>query len=108
MHELMVRGVTKTYAQGEAAMMALAGVDLDVHRSELMLLMGPSGSGKTTLLSVMGCILRPTSGTVHVLGDDITRLAPGSSPDLKKGTPPIATTTGLKPESTPCTCGTWP
>ncbi len=49
-------------------MRALDGVDLDVQRGELMLLMGPSGSGKTTLLSIMGCILRPTSGTVRMLG----------------------------------------
>jgi putative ABC transport system ATP-binding protein len=69
-----VRGVTKTYAQGEAAMRALDGVDLDVTRGELVLLMGPSGSGKTTLLSVMGCILRPTSGIVRVLGSDVSRL----------------------------------
>ena len=39
-------------------MRALDGVDLDVRRGELMLLMGPSGSGKTTLLSIMGCILQ--------------------------------------------------
>lgn len=69
-----VRDVTKTYAQGEAAMRALDGVDLDVTRGELVLLMGPSGSGKTTLLSVMGCILRPTSGVVRVLGTDVSRL----------------------------------
>jgi len=69
-----VRDVTKTYAQGEAAMRALDGVDLDVTRGELVLLMGPSGSGKTTLLSVMGCILRPTSGIVRVLGTDVSRL----------------------------------
>ena len=69
-----VRDVTKTYAQGEAAMRALDGVDLDVTRGELVLLMGPSGSGKTTLLSVMGCILRPTSGTVSILGTDVSRL----------------------------------
>jgi putative ABC transport system ATP-binding protein len=69
-----VRGVTKTYAQGEAAMRALDRVDLDVHRGELVLLMGPSGSGKTTLLSIMGCILRPSGGTVRVMGEEISRL----------------------------------
>ena len=69
-----VRDVTKTYAQGEAAMRALDGVDLDVTRGELVLLMGPSGSGKTTLLSVMGCILRPTSGNVRILGTEVSRL----------------------------------
>jgi putative ABC transport system ATP-binding protein len=84
MEVLQVRGVTKTYAQGEAAMTALGGVDLDVRRGELMLLMGPSGSGKTTLLSVMGCILRPTSGTVHVLGDDVTQLIEADLPAVRR------------------------
>jgi putative ABC transport system ATP-binding protein len=69
-----VRDITKTYAQGEAAMRALDGVDLDVSRGELVLLMGPSGSGKTTLLSIMGCILRPTAGTIRLLGLDVTNL----------------------------------
>lgn len=81
---LQVRGVTKTYAQGEAAMKALDGVDLDVRRGELMLLMGPSGSGKTTLLSVMGCILRPSSGSVTVLGDDTTQLPEAALPTIRR------------------------
>lgn len=81
---LEVRGVTKTYEQGEAAMRALDGVDLDVGPGELMLLMGPSGSGKTTLLSVMGCILRPTTGTVRVLGDETTQLAERALPTIRR------------------------
>lgn len=84
MSVLEVRDVVKTYAQGEAAMKALDGVDLDVRRGELMLLMGPSGSGKTTLLSVMGCILRPSSGTVRVLGDDITALPESELPAVRR------------------------
>ena len=75
--------VTKTYAQGEAAVRALDGVDLDVPRGELMLLMGPSGSGKTTLLSIMGCILRPTSGSVRVLGREVTGLAERDLPRVR-------------------------
>src|SRR5262245_17599850 len=78
-----VRDVTKTYAQGEAAMRALDGVDLDVSRGELVLLMGPSGSGKTTLLSIMGCILRPTSGSVRVLGREIAGLPERELPRVR-------------------------
>ena len=52
-------GLTKTYAQGEAAMRALDDVTLDLYAGDLALLVGPSGSGKTTLLSIMGCILAP-------------------------------------------------
>ena len=64
-------------------MHALDGVDLDVHRGELVLLMGPSGSGKTTLLSIMGCILRPSGGTVRILGRDITGLRERDLPRVR-------------------------
>ena len=73
-HAVSVRNVTKTYVQGGAALHALDGVDLDVNGGELVLLMGPSGSGKTTLLSIIGCILRPTSGVVRIFGRDVSSL----------------------------------
>jgi len=78
-----VRNVTKTYAQGGAALRALDGVDLDVEGGELVLLMGPSGSGKTTLLSVMGCILRPTSGVVRILGREVSSLDERQLPKVR-------------------------
>lgn len=65
---ISVRGVSKTYEEGASKVPALRGVDLNVFRGEVVLLMGPSGSGKTTLLSIMGCILRPTAGSVRVAG----------------------------------------
>jgi putative ABC transport system ATP-binding protein len=54
---------------------ALRGVDLDVYRGEITLLVGPSGCGKTTLLSVIAGIMRPTAGMVHVLGSDLATLS---------------------------------
>lgn len=72
---LQARGLRKVYAQGEAAMVAVDDVDLDVHHGELTLLMGPSGSGKTTLVSILGGILRPTSGTVSINGSSLDGLA---------------------------------
>ena len=78
-----VRNISKTYAQGEAAMRALDGVDLDVGRGELVLLMGPSGSGKTTLLSIMGCILRPSAGTVRILDRDVSSLPERELPRVR-------------------------
>jgi putative ABC transport system ATP-binding protein len=81
---IQARGLTKTYAQGEAAVRALDEVTLDLHAGELALLVGPSGSGKTTLLSIMGCILRPTRGTLRVLGDDVTRLAERDLPAIRR------------------------
>lgn len=70
-----IREVTKTYAEGAAAARALDRVNLDVRSGEVTLLMGPSGSGKTTLVSVMGCILRPTVGTVRIAGIEVAGLA---------------------------------
>jgi putative ABC transport system ATP-binding protein len=81
---VQARGLTKTYAQGEAAMRALDEVTLDLYGGELALLVGPSGSGKTTLLSIMGCILRPTSGSLRVLGDEVTRLAERDLPAIRR------------------------
>jgi putative ABC transport system ATP-binding protein len=66
---LEAKGVAKVLGQGAGEVHALRGVDLSLHGGELTLLMGPSGSGKTTLLSVLGCMLAPTSGTVHVCGN---------------------------------------
>ena len=69
------RDVVKIYGSGNAEVHALRGVDLDVYAGELTMLVGPSGCGKTTLLSVLAGILRPTSGSVDALGNDLTRLA---------------------------------
>lgn len=69
------RDVVKTYGSGNAEVHALRGVDLDVYPGELTMLVGPSGCGKTTLLSVLAGILRPTSGTVNVLGTELTKLS---------------------------------
>ena len=81
---LQAINLIKTYAQGEAAMRALDEVTFDLHAGELALLVGPSGSGKTTLLSIMGCILRPTSGSLRVLGDEVTRLAERDLPVIRR------------------------
>jgi putative ABC transport system ATP-binding protein len=80
---IRVRDVKKSYAEGSTVMQALNGVDFDVQRGEMVMLMGPSGSGKTTLLSVMGCILRATSGLVEVQGCDVTRLSERELPRLR-------------------------
>ena len=69
------RGVTKDFGKGDTKVRALRGVDLDVYPGQMTLLVGPSGCGKTTLLSVIAGILKPTSGSVDVLGHDITRVS---------------------------------
>jgi putative ABC transport system ATP-binding protein len=72
---LEVHGLTKTFGSGRATVCAVDGIDLTVHRGELVLVMGPSGSGKTTLLTLIGGLLRPTSGKVRVNGLEITSLS---------------------------------
>jgi len=71
---LQLAHVTRVFGHGDTQVRAVDGVDLSVHAGELVLVMGPSGSGKTTLLTVAGGLLRPTSGSVHINGVDITRL----------------------------------
>jgi len=78
-----VRELTKTYAEGAAAARALDHVSLDVYPGEVTLLMGPSGSGKTTLVSIMGCILRASSGSVRIAGREVTRLAENELPAVR-------------------------
>ena len=65
------RGVTKSYGTGDARVMALRGIDLDVRPGELLMLVGPSGCGKTTLISVITAILSQDSGNCEVLGQDL-------------------------------------
>lgn len=59
---IRLRGVTKQYGSGQAALMALKGVDIDIHAGEFVAIMGPSGSGKSTAMNVIGCLDTPSGG----------------------------------------------
>jgi putative ABC transport system ATP-binding protein len=69
------RGLTKSYGSGEGSVPALRGVDLDVRRGELLMLVGPSGCGKTTLISIITTILDQDAGSCDVLGHDVQRMS---------------------------------
>jgi len=69
-----LRGLTKTYGTGDAAFMALCGVDLDIRRGEFLAVMGPSGSGKSTLMNILGCLDSPTSGSYRFKGISVQTL----------------------------------
>jgi putative ABC transport system ATP-binding protein len=72
---IRIRQLTKIYRLGdEADVPALAGVDLDVPKGEHLAIMGSSGSGKSTLLNLLGCLDRPTSGSYHLGGNDVSLL----------------------------------
>ncbi|HUY24725.1 MAG TPA: ABC transporter ATP-binding protein [Candidatus Saccharimonadales bacterium] len=69
---LRVTGLTRSFG----GLPALAGVDLDLRRGEVVGLLGPNGSGKTTLINVISGVYQPTAGQVEVMGQNATGAAP--------------------------------
>ena len=69
------RGVTRVYGEGDTAVQALRGVDLDVGRGKLTGVMGPSGSGKSTLMHILAGLDKPTEGEVTIDGTSIAELS---------------------------------
>ena len=75
--------VTKIYVQGETRVEAVGGVSVALTPGKLYMLMGPSGSGKTTLLMLMGCLLTPTSGEVHIFNQEVSRMNEAELPRVR-------------------------
>ncbi|MBI2920981.1 MAG: ABC transporter ATP-binding protein [Planctomycetes bacterium] len=71
---IRLRALRREYRMGSQPVPALDGVDLDVPRGELLVLMGASGSGKSTLLNIIGCLDQPTSGSYGLEGREVTTL----------------------------------
>lgn len=70
-----LRDVVKEYQMGEVTVRALAGVSLDIGQGEHLALIGPSGSGKSTLMNTLGCLDRPSSGTYHLAGTEVSTMS---------------------------------
>jgi putative ABC transport system ATP-binding protein len=86
MSVIELQDVTRVYRIGEVETRALRGVTLTVEDGEFTAIVGPSGSGKTTLLQLLGCLDRPTNGTVRLKGQDVSQLNANQRADLRKGT----------------------
>lgn len=71
---LSLRGVRKSFADGEVNVEVLHGIDLELRTGEMTALIGPSGSGKSTLLNQIGLLDRPTAGSIELLGQEIGNL----------------------------------
>jgi putative ABC transport system ATP-binding protein len=78
--------VVHIYRRGEAEVVALRGVDLDVHPAETVALYGPSGSGKSTLIALLGGLLPPSAGQAWIGEHEIGRMSPRQLLRLRAGT----------------------
>jgi putative ABC transport system ATP-binding protein len=76
-HLIVLKDVAKTYHRGTEELHVLQGVNLAVDKGDFVAFMGPSGSGKTTLLNLLGGLDVPTTGSITVAGDEISRLSRG-------------------------------
>ncbi|MGD9764180.1 MAG: ABC transporter ATP-binding protein [Candidatus Binatia bacterium] len=80
---MSLRGVRKTYQRDGASVVALAGVDLDIHAGEFTAIMGRSGSGKSTLLHILGLLDAEYEGTYYFDGQLVSGLSPNELSRLR-------------------------
>jgi putative ABC transport system ATP-binding protein len=81
---VVARDVARRYGEGETAVDALRGVSVDIEHAKLTAVMGPSGSGKSTLMHILAGLDKPTGGTVHVAGTEITSLGDNALTKLRR------------------------
>ncbi len=75
MSVIAIKNITKIYKQNKIETRALNNVNLEINNKELTVFYGPSGSGKTTLLNIIGSLDSPSSGSLEINGEDITKMS---------------------------------
>lgn len=81
---LTAKNLKKIYGSKGHSYTALQGIDMEIALGEFVGIMGPSGAGKTTLLNIISTIDRPTSGTVHIDGEDIVKMSENQLSDFRR------------------------
>ncbi|QLC49188.1 ABC transporter ATP-binding protein [Methanolobus zinderi] len=80
---ITINGLKKSYQLGEMEVPILHGIDLNVKKGEFVAIMGPSGSGKSTLMNMIGCLDRPTGGSVRLMGKDTASISDNELAELR-------------------------
>jgi putative ABC transport system ATP-binding protein len=75
--------VVRTYEVGDLEVPAVKGISINIAPQRFSMIVGPSGSGKTTLLNLIGCIDKPTSGTIVVAGQEVAKLNDNAISDFR-------------------------
>ncbi len=78
-----LQNIVKTYNEDGLKVPAISGISFDIPRRKFAMIVGPSGSGKTTLLNLIGCIDKPTSGTIAVAGENVGKFSDNKITDFR-------------------------
>lgn len=81
---LKTEDLAKSYKIGKLEVPALRGVSMDIAEGEFVAIMGPSGCGKSTLLHLLGGLLSPTSGTIIIDGEDLSKVSDAERTDIRR------------------------
>jgi lipoprotein-releasing system ATP-binding protein len=83
---LAVKGLRRSFSQGEVTIDVLRGVDLAVRQGEIVALLGPSGSGKSTLLQAVGLLEGGFEGSIRIAGEEVAELGDGNRTRVRRDT----------------------